>query len=106
MQNSVAARPVGATRILGEGSVAGNGEDRNPLGAGVLLQSPCQFVSVNARDVEVGEYGVGQKIERTLERLESVVCLRDAKAGLLQPLGEQHSTVAVVFDQQDQRTLG
>ena len=48
----------------------------------------------------------GRQIEGSLERLESVVCLLDAKARLLQPLGEQHSTVAVIFDQQNDRPLG
>ena len=39
--------------------------------------------------LQVGEDRVGQQIERALERLEAVMRLLDAKAGVFEPVGEQ-----------------
>jgi hypothetical protein len=83
---------------LGERRIAGHREDRDALGAWVGLESASQFVAVDSWNVEVGENGVRTKVERPFQRLESVVGLLDAKARMMQPLGEQESAVLIVLD--------
>ena len=105
-QDRVASGALGARGILGTARSPVTARIGMALGARIVLEPPGQFITVDAGDVQVGEDRVGQQIERAFEGLEPVVRLVDAKADCLQPLREQNPAVAVVFDQQHERSLG
>ena len=93
-------RALGARGILGERRIARHGEDWDAAGAGIAFEASGQFVSIDPWNIQIGQDGVRQQIERTLERLQAVMRLFDAEPGVPEPFSEEKATVPVVFDQE------
>ena len=66
-----------------------------------MFESAGQFKTVDAGNVEIGYHDVGHAFERPFKRLQTVMSLFDAKAGLGQPLGIHLPVGTVIFDDQD-----
>jgi len=105
-QDRITPGTIRAVGIVGERQITGHRQHGNMRRARIAFQASRQFVTVNAGNMEIGQHGVGQQIERAFEGLPAVMRLLDAESRLVQPLCKQQAPFSIVFHDEDERPLG